>query len=88
MVMLTALLNFLHRRFHRPCHVIGAGSWNAAVGVWDAASGVELFSLRGHLQNVTGVAFTASDITTGTPARTGYADQSPVHDVEGKKQKS
>jgi ADP-heptose:LPS heptosyltransferase len=29
MVMLTALLNFLHRRFGEPCQVIGAGSWNA-----------------------------------------------------------
>jgi ADP-heptose:LPS heptosyltransferase len=32
-VMQTALLNFLHRRFHRPCNVIGAGSWNSAVYV-------------------------------------------------------
>ena len=31
MVMLTALLNFLHRRYHRPCQVIGAGSWTSAV---------------------------------------------------------
>lgn len=31
MVMLTALLGFLHRRYHRPCEVIGAGSWNSAV---------------------------------------------------------
>jgi ADP-heptose:LPS heptosyltransferase len=31
MVMLTALLNFLHRRYHRPCQVIGAGSWTAGV---------------------------------------------------------
>ena len=31
MVMLTALLNFLHRRYHRPCQVIGAGSWNGGV---------------------------------------------------------
>jgi heptosyltransferase-2/heptosyltransferase-3 len=31
MVMLTALLNYLHRRFHRPVEVIGAGSWNSAV---------------------------------------------------------
>ena len=29
MVMLSALLDFLHRRFHRPCQVIGAGAWNA-----------------------------------------------------------
>ena len=29
MVMLTALLEFLHRRFHQPCQVIGAGPWNA-----------------------------------------------------------
>ena len=27
MVILTAMLAFLHRRFGRPCHVIGAGSW-------------------------------------------------------------
>jgi ADP-heptose:LPS heptosyltransferase len=31
MVMLSALLNYLHRRYHRPCQVIGAGSWNTAV---------------------------------------------------------
>jgi ADP-heptose:LPS heptosyltransferase len=31
MVMATALLNFLHRRYHRPCQVIGAGSWSAGV---------------------------------------------------------
>lgn len=31
MVMLTALLSYLHRRFHRPVQVIGAGSWNSAV---------------------------------------------------------
>jgi heptosyltransferase-2/heptosyltransferase-3 len=31
MVMLTALLSFLHRRYQRPCQVIGAGSWNSAV---------------------------------------------------------
>jgi ADP-heptose:LPS heptosyltransferase len=29
MVMLTALLDFLHRRFGRPPQVIGAGPWNA-----------------------------------------------------------
>jgi ADP-heptose:LPS heptosyltransferase len=42
MVMLTALLQRLRRRFQRPCHVIGAGDWNAAIfqgnpdvaGVW------------------------------------------------------
>jgi ADP-heptose:LPS heptosyltransferase len=28
MVMLTAMLEFLHRRFGRPCQVIGAGAWN------------------------------------------------------------
>jgi ADP-heptose:LPS heptosyltransferase len=27
MVILTAMLALLHRRFGRPCHVIGAGSW-------------------------------------------------------------
>ncbi len=31
MVMLTALLGFLHKRYHRPCQVIGAGSWTSAV---------------------------------------------------------
>lgn len=28
MVMLTAMLDFLHRRYHRPCQFIGAGDWN------------------------------------------------------------
>jgi heptosyltransferase-2/heptosyltransferase-3 len=31
MIMLTALLNLLHRRYRDRCQVIGAGSWNAAV---------------------------------------------------------
>jgi ADP-heptose:LPS heptosyltransferase len=31
MVMLTALLSFLHKRYRRPCQVIGAGSWTSAV---------------------------------------------------------
>jgi heptosyltransferase-2/heptosyltransferase-3 len=31
MVMLTALLSFLHRRYHQPCQVVGAGSWTSAV---------------------------------------------------------
>jgi heptosyltransferase-2/heptosyltransferase-3 len=31
MVMVTALLSFLHRRYHQPCHVIGTGSWTASV---------------------------------------------------------
>jgi ADP-heptose:LPS heptosyltransferase len=31
MVMLTATLSFLHRRYHQPCQVIGAGSWNGVV---------------------------------------------------------
>jgi heptosyltransferase-2/heptosyltransferase-3 len=42
MVMLSALLGFLRRRFHACCYVIGAGSWNGPVydgnadvgGVW------------------------------------------------------
>jgi Glycosyltransferase family 9 (heptosyltransferase) len=42
MVMLTRLLNLLHRRFGLPCQVIGTGSWTSAVyegnpdvaGVW------------------------------------------------------
>jgi ADP-heptose:LPS heptosyltransferase len=31
MVMLSGMLNLLHRRYHRPCQVIGAGSWNESV---------------------------------------------------------
>lgn len=31
MVMLTALLEELHRRYQLPSHVVGAGSWNGAV---------------------------------------------------------
>jgi ADP-heptose:LPS heptosyltransferase len=31
MIMLTALLNLLHRRYHRPCNVVGAGNWSAGV---------------------------------------------------------
>jgi heptosyltransferase-2/heptosyltransferase-3 len=31
MVMVTAMLDFLHRRFGMPCHVIGVGSWTAGV---------------------------------------------------------
>jgi hypothetical protein len=31
MVMLTATLDFLHRRYHRPSQVVGAGSWNGVV---------------------------------------------------------
>jgi ADP-heptose:LPS heptosyltransferase len=42
MVMVTRLLNLLHRRFGRPCQVIGTGSWTASTyagnpdvaGVW------------------------------------------------------
>lgn len=42
MVMLTTLLNLLHRRYGLPCHVIGTGSWTGSVyqgnpdvaGVW------------------------------------------------------
>lgn len=42
MVMLTALLSLLHRRYGMPCHVIGTGSWTPSVyegnpdvdGVW------------------------------------------------------
>jgi heptosyltransferase-2/heptosyltransferase-3 len=30
MVMLTALLTFLHKRYHQPCQVIGAGSWTTS----------------------------------------------------------
>lgn len=29
--MLTAMLSFLHRRYHRPCQFIGAGTWNADI---------------------------------------------------------
>jgi heptosyltransferase-2/heptosyltransferase-3 len=31
MVMLTAMLHFLHRRYRRPCQVIGSDAWNSAV---------------------------------------------------------
>ena len=31
MIMLTALLDLLHRRYGRPCHVVGAGPWNESV---------------------------------------------------------
>ncbi|MGH8209086.1 MAG: glycosyltransferase family 9 protein [Steroidobacteraceae bacterium] len=31
MVMLTAMLNLLQRRYHKPCHVIGVGSWTRGV---------------------------------------------------------
>src|SRR5579863_9950040 len=31
MVMLTAMLSFLHHRYHRPCLVVGADPWNRAV---------------------------------------------------------
>jgi ADP-heptose:LPS heptosyltransferase len=31
MVMLTAMLNFLHQRYRRACLVIGADTWNSAV---------------------------------------------------------
>jgi ADP-heptose:LPS heptosyltransferase len=31
MVMLTALLQYLHRRYRKPCQVVGAGSWTASV---------------------------------------------------------
>jgi ADP-heptose:LPS heptosyltransferase len=31
MVMLTAMLSLLHRRYHKPCHVIGVGSWTSGV---------------------------------------------------------
>jgi ADP-heptose:LPS heptosyltransferase len=42
MVMLTSLLNLLHRRYQLPCQVIGTGSWTSSVyegnpdvsGVW------------------------------------------------------
>jgi heptosyltransferase-2/heptosyltransferase-3 len=31
MIMLSALLHYLHRRYRKPCDVVGAGPWNAAV---------------------------------------------------------
>jgi heptosyltransferase-2/heptosyltransferase-3 len=31
MVMLSSVLHFLHHRFHRPCVVLGAGTWNEHV---------------------------------------------------------
>ena len=29
MILLSALLGALHRRYGRPCHLIGAGAWTA-----------------------------------------------------------
>ena len=42
MIMLTALLSLLHKRYRLPCQVIGTGSWTSAIyqgnpdvaGVW------------------------------------------------------
>jgi ADP-heptose:LPS heptosyltransferase len=31
MIMLSALLQILHRRYGRPCRIIGAGAWTAAI---------------------------------------------------------
>ncbi len=31
MIMLTALLSLLHRRYGKPCHVVGAGPWNDSI---------------------------------------------------------
>jgi ADP-heptose:LPS heptosyltransferase len=31
MIMLSALLEILHRRYGRPCRIIGAGAWTAAI---------------------------------------------------------
>ena len=31
MILLSALLDILHRRYGAPCHVIGAGSWPAQI---------------------------------------------------------
>jgi len=31
LILLSALLEVLHRRFGSPCHVIGAGSWPAQI---------------------------------------------------------
>jgi ADP-heptose:LPS heptosyltransferase len=48
MVMLTALLQYLHRRYRRPCQVVGAGSWTASVYEGNPdVSGV--FSFHRHL---------------------------------------
>ena len=48
MVMLTRLLNLLHRRYGLPCNVIGTGSWTSAVyaGNPDVA---EVWSFHRHL---------------------------------------
>src|SRR5579862_6596565 len=48
MVMLTALLQFLHRRYRRPCQVIGAGSWTAAV-YEDNPDVSRVFSFHRHM---------------------------------------
>jgi ADP-heptose:LPS heptosyltransferase len=47
MVMLTALLNYLHRRFHLPCQVVTAGNW--ASGVFEGNPDVaQLWSFDRH----------------------------------------
>jgi ADP-heptose:LPS heptosyltransferase len=48
MVIMTAMLAFLHRRFGKPCHVIGAGSW--VPGVFQGSPDVQrAWSLPRHL---------------------------------------
>jgi len=48
MVMLTAMLHRLHRRYHLPSYVIGAGSWNASVYP-ENPDVAGLWSFRRHL---------------------------------------
>jgi len=48
MVMVTRMLNLLHRRFGRPCHVVGTGSWTSTTyaGNPDVA---DVWSFHRHL---------------------------------------
>ena len=48
MVMLTSLLNLLHRRYGLPCQVIGTGSWTAAVYAGNPDVG-SVWSFHRHL---------------------------------------
>jgi ADP-heptose:LPS heptosyltransferase len=48
MVMLTPVLNLLHRRYGMPCHVIGTGSWTPSV--YEGNPDVDqVFSFHRHL---------------------------------------
>jgi hypothetical protein len=47
-VMITRMLNLLHRRYGRPCQVIGTGSWTS--GTYDGNPGVaDVWAFHRHL---------------------------------------